>query len=176
MNRGISVAQVASVIISLSELVTNCNRFTIHQIFKSMLQSEFFDRTKVTLTAEQYGEVENIYNRLKMDKDEFCQLWLKNRDNKIIAELMDHILATEKKLYAAEEVVAKTDRIIAKEHEKMQERLDNLGRRIVANFYDDTKIYDAIEEEFTLDFIIKVKLENNMDLEEHERKHLIQKL
>lgn len=141
-----------------------------------MLQSEFFDRTKVTLTAEQYGEVENIYNRLKMDKDEFCQLWLKNRDNKIIAELMDHILATEKKLYAAEEVVAKTDRIIAKEHEKMQERLDNLGRRIVANFYDDTKIYDAIEEEFTLDFIIKVKLENNMDLEEHERKHLIQKL
>ena len=176
MNRGISVAQVASVIISLSELVTNCNRFTIHQIFKSMLQSEFFDRTKVTLTAEQYGEVENIYNRLKMDKDEFCQLWLKNRDNKIIAELMDHILATEKKLYAAEEVVAKTDRIIAKEHEKMQERLDNLGRRIVANFYDDAKIYDAIEEEFTLDFIIKVKLENNMDLEEHERKHLIQKL
>jgi hypothetical protein len=141
-----------------------------------MLQSEFFERTKVTLTAEQYGEVENIYNRLKMDKDEFCQLWLKNRDNKIIAELMDHILATEKKLYAAEEVVAKTDRIIAKEHEKMQERLDNLGRRIVANFYDDAKIYDAIEEEFTLDFIIKVKLENNMDLEEHERKHLIQKL
>ena len=176
MNRGISVAQVASVIISLSELVTNCNRFTIHQIFKSMLQSEFFERTKVTLTAEQYGEVENIYNRLKMDKDEFCQLWLKNRDNKIIAELMDHVLATEKKLYAAEEVVAKTDRIIAKEHEKMQERLDNLGRRIVANFYDDAKIYDAIEEEFTLDFIIKVKLENNMDLEEHERKHLIQKL
>lgn len=176
MNRGISVAQVASVIISLSELVTNCNRFTIHQIFKSMLQSEFFERTKVTLTAEQYGEVENIYNRLKMDKDEFCRLWLKNRDNKIIAELMDHILATEKKLYAAEEVVAKTDRIIAKEHEKMQERLDNLGRRIVANFYDDAKIYDAIEEEFTLDFIIKVKLENNMDLEEHERKHLIQKL
>ena len=164
------------VTISLSELVTNCNRFTIHQIFKSMLQSEFFERTKVTLTAEQYGEVENIYNRLKMDKDEFCQLWLKNRDNKIIAELMDHILATEKKLYAAEEVVAKTDRIIAKEHEKMQERLDNLGRRIVANFYDDAKIYDAIEEEFTLDFIIKVKLENNMDLEEHERKHLIQKL
>lgn len=162
--------------ISLFELVTNCNRFTIHQIFKSMLQSEFFDRTKVTLSAEQYGEVENIYNRLKMDKDEFCQLWLKNRDNKIIAELMDHILATEKKLYAAEEVVAKTDRIIAKEHEKMQERLDNLGRRIVANFYDDAKIYDAIEEEFTLDFIIKVKLENNMDLEEHERKHLIQKL
>ena len=141
-----------------------------------MLQSEFFDRTKVTLSAEQYGEVENIYNRLKMDKDEFCQLWLKNRDNKIIAELMDHILATEKKLYAAEEVVAKTDRIIAKEHEKMQERLDNLGRRIVANFYDDAKIYDAIEEEFTLDFIIKVKLENNMDLEEHERKRLIQKL
>lgn len=141
-----------------------------------MLQSEFFDRTKVTLSAEQYGEVENIYNRLKMNKDEFCQLWLKNRDNKIIAELMDHILATEKKLYAAEEVVAKTDRIIAKEREKVQERMDNLGRRIVANFYDDAKIYDAIEEEFTLDFIIKVKLENNMDLEEHERKHLIQKL
>ncbi len=141
-----------------------------------MLQSEFYDRTHVTLSAEQYGEVENIYNRLQMDKDEFCRLWLENRDNKIIKELMDHIMATEKKMYVAEENAAKCKKIIENEREKCQERIESLGRKLVANIYDDTRIYDILEEEFTLDFIIKVKLQENMDLEEHERKHLIQKL
>lgn len=141
-----------------------------------MLQSEFYDRTHVTLSAEQYGEVENIYNRLQMDKDEFCQLWLKNRDNKIIKELMDHIMATEKKLYAAEEQISKHNEILENERRNFQERIESLGRKIVANIDDDTRIYDALEEEFTLDFIIKVKLQENVDLYEHERKHLIQKL
>lgn len=141
-----------------------------------MLQSEFYDRTHVTLSAEQYGEVENIYNRLQMDKDEFCQLWLKNRDNKIIKELMGHIMATEKKLYAAEEQISKHNEILEDERRNFQERIESLGRKIVANIDDDTRIYDALEEEFTLDFIIKVKLQENMDLEEHERKHLIGKL
>ncbi len=141
-----------------------------------MLQSEFFERTNVTLTGEQYGEVENIYNRLQMNKDEFCKLWLENRDNKIIKELMDYILGIEKKLAVAEQNAAKCDKIIKSEREKCQERMDSLGRKIISNLYDDSRIYDALEEEFTLDFIIKVKLENNMDLEEHERKHLIEKL
>lgn len=141
-----------------------------------MLQSEFYDRTHVTLSAEQYGEVENIYNRCKMDKDEFCKLWLENRDNKIIKELMDHIMNTEKKLYFAEEKVAKCDKAINDEREKCKERIESLGRKVVANIDDETRLYDAIEEEFTLDFIIKVKLQENMDLDLHERQHLIEKL
>ena len=60
-----------------------------------MLQSEFFERTKVSLTNEDYAEVEHIYTSVQMDKDEFCKLWLKNRDNKIIAELMNTIKKLE---------------------------------------------------------------------------------
>ena len=141
-----------------------------------MLQSEFYDRTHVTLSAEQYGEVENIYNRLQMDKDEFCRLWLENRDNKIIKELMVHIMNIEKKLHVAEENIAKCDKVISDEREKCRERIESIGRRIVANIDDETRIYDALEEEFTLDFIIKVKLQENLDLYEHERRHLIEKL
>jgi len=141
-----------------------------------MLQSEFYDRTHVTLSAEQYGEVENIYNRCQMDKDEFCRLWLENRDNKIIKELMDHIMNTEKKLYFAKEKAAKCDKAINDEREKCKEHIESLGRKVVANIDDETKLYDAIEEEFTLDFIIKVKLQENMDLDLHERQHLIEKL
>jgi len=111
-----------------------------------------------------------------MNKDEFCQLWLKNRDNKIIKELMDHIMATEKKLYAAEEQISKYNEILEDERRNFQERIESLGRKIVINFEDDTRIYDACEEEFGLDFICKVKLENNMELEQHERAHLLAKL
>lgn len=141
-----------------------------------MLQSEFYDRTHVSLSAEEYGEVENIYNRVQMDKDEFCQLWLKNRDNKIIAELMQHIMATEKKLYDLEKRSEGFDKLLQKVEEEHEERMQNFGHRIVANLDDESRIYDICEEEFTLDFICKVKLEENIDLEQHEREHLLKKL
>lgn len=56
-----------------------------------MLQQEFFERTGVNLTGEEYAKVEAIYNSVQMDKDEFCKLWLKNKENKLIAELMETI-------------------------------------------------------------------------------------
>lgn len=141
-----------------------------------MLQSEFYDRTHVSLSAEEYGEVENIYDRVQMNKDEFCQLWLKNRDNKIIAELMQHIMATEKKLYDLEKRSEDFDKLLQKVEEEHEERMQDFGHRIVANLDDESRIYDICEEEFTLDFICKVKLEENIELEEHERKHLLKKL
>ncbi len=141
-----------------------------------MLQSEFYDRTHVTLSAEEYGEVENIYNRLQMDKDEFCQLWLKNRDNKIIAELMTYIMGKEQKLYDLEKRSEGFDKLLQKVQNENEERIQEFGRKIISNFEDDTRIYDACEEEFGLDFICKVKLENNHDLEQHEREHLLKML
>lgn len=141
-----------------------------------MLQSEFYDRTKVTLTGEQYGKVENIYNRVQMDKDEFCQLWLNNRDNKIINELVQTCMGLEKKCAALERANESCESIIAKEREKNGEKMKNFARKILVNLGDDSRLYDAIEEEFTLDFIVRVKLENDLELEEHERKHLLAKL
>lgn len=141
-----------------------------------MLQSEFYDRTHVSLSAEEYGEVENIYNRLQMDKDEFCQLWLKNRDNKIIKELMVYIMGNEKKLYDLEKRSEGFDKLLQKVQDENEERIQEFGRKIISNFEDDARIYDACEEEFGLNFICKVKLENDIDLESHEREHLLKML
>ena len=141
-----------------------------------MLQSEFYDRTKVTLTGEEYGEVENIYNRVQMNKDEFCKLWLKNRDNQIIKELVQTCMTLERKNAALEAANANSESTIAKEREKYGEKMKDFATKVLTNLGDDSRIYDAIEEEFTLDFIVRVKLENGMELEEHERKHLLTKL
>ena len=141
-----------------------------------MLQSEFYDRTHVTLSAEEYDEVENIYNRLQMDKDEFCQPWLKNRDNKIIAELMTYIMGKEKKLYDLEKRSEGFDKLLQKVQNENEERIQEFGRKIISSFEDDKRIYDACEEEFGLNFICKVKLENGYDLEQHEREHLLKML
>jgi len=141
-----------------------------------MLQSEFFDRTHVSLSAEEYGNVENIYNRLQMNKDEFCKLWLDNRDNKIIAELMQYVMRLEKVNASLEKVGKEFDEKMAKELVEKHEHFLDFGRKIIANIDDESRLYDICEEEFTLDFICKVKLEEDIDLEEHERKHLLQKL
>lgn len=141
-----------------------------------MLQSEFYDRTGVTLTAEEYGDVENIYNRVQMDKDQFCKLWLNNRDNQIIKELVQTCMTLERKNAALEGANANFESTIAKEREKYGEKMKNFAAKVLTNLGDESRIYDAIEEEFTLDFIVRVKLENDLELEEHERKHLLTKL
>lgn len=141
-----------------------------------MLQSEFYDRTHVTLTAEQYGEVENVYNRVQMDKDEFCRLWLDNRDNKIIAELLQYAMGREQEIVKLERENDALRKKLDDVWQDNEERMQSFGRKILANLDDESRIYDACEEEFTLDFICKVKLEEDIDLEEHERKHLLQKL
>lgn len=53
-----------------------------------MMQSEFYEWTKVTLSIEQYEEVEHLYNIVKMDKDEFCKQWLKLRNNKLFRDVL----------------------------------------------------------------------------------------
>ncbi len=118
-----------------------------------------------------------------MNKDLFCKLWLENRDNQIISELMmsiedlENIISESKaeKKCLTEELDDCRNRSV-KELRNIRQHLNDLGRKIVENLGDDKKIYDVLEEEFTLDFIIKVKLENNLDLEKHEREHLISKL
>lgn len=141
-----------------------------------MLQSEFYDRTKVTLTGEEYARVEKIYNRTKVEKDEFCKLWLEIRNNKILDELLDHTLKIENLLDKAESSISNHKKELEKERERSEQRMKDFARKVVENFGDDKAIYDAVEEEFTLDFIIKVKLENDFDLEKHEREHLLKKL
>lgn len=43
-----------------------------------MLQKEFEERTGLKLTADSYAEVEECYMNTDLDKDVFCELWVKN--------------------------------------------------------------------------------------------------
>lgn len=135
-----------------------------------MLQSEFFERTGVNLTGEEYAKVEHIYNSVQMDKDEFCQLWLQNRDNKIIAELMNTLTRAEDDCVA----LKSTNKGLVDEMELMEaahraevendslmyrNNIEELGKKIIkAGEYDfPADIYDVVEEEFGLPFIIHSK-------------------
>lgn len=43
-----------------------------------MTQKEFEERTGLKLTADNYTEVETCYMNTDLDKDTFCELWVKN--------------------------------------------------------------------------------------------------
>lgn len=43
-----------------------------------MLQSEFKDLTGITVSAEEYGAIEAIYNESDLDKKVFCKEWVAN--------------------------------------------------------------------------------------------------
>lgn len=152
-----------------------------------MLQSEFYDRTHIKLSGDEYADVENIYDNVKMQKDDFCKHWVEEKENPLFKELAEAFCKQTKKLLQALSDLGTTEHkykseieSIKNEHESIlaakKEEHKSFGRKIISNFEDDTRIYDVCEEEFGLDFIIKVKLQEYMDLEEHERKHLIGKL
>ena len=145
-----------------------------------MLQSEFYERTGVTLSAEEYAKVERIYDNVKMDKDHFCEEWKKIRTNTLFNEIMDAFEAMEKENFSLNDKVSslesRYESDIEKERKQAHDKLESLAMRLIPSIDDDTRIYDILEEEFTLDFIIKVKLQENMDLELHERQHLIKML
>lgn len=122
-----------------------------------------------------------------MDKNYFCKHWVEEKDNPLFKELAEafgkltkELLQTQSDLGTIKHKYKSEIESIEKEHasilDQKREEHESLGRKIIANIYDDKRIYDALEEEFTLDFIIKVKLQENMELEEHERLHLLEKL
>ena len=149
--------------------------------------SEFYERTGVNLTGEEYKQVEDIYNSVQMDKDEFCELWMKNRDNKIIAELMNTIKKLEEdcnELKSSNDrllidmggVKAETERQLQQIGNTHKEHMESLGRKMIEHFEDDAYRYDDLCEEFGLDNICKWKLELDIELGREEREHLIKKL
>lgn len=145
-----------------------------------MLQSEFYERTGVTLSGEEYAKLERIYDNVKMDKDRFCEEWLKIRSNPLFIETMDAFEVLDKKSFYLENennsIKSRHESEIETVRKEAQDKLESLAIRLIPNLDDETRAYDILEEEFTLDFIIKVKLQENMDLELHERNHLIGKL
>lgn len=152
-----------------------------------MLQSEFYDRTHIKLSGDEYADVENIYNNVEMNKDDFCQHWVEEKKNPLFKELAEAFLKQNKELLKAQIDLGTIEHkymseieSIRKDYERIladkEEAHKSLGRKIIENIDDEVKLHDILEEEFTIDFIIKVKLCNDMELERSERDYLIGKL
>ena len=157
-----------------------------------MLQSEFFERTKVSLTGEEYADVECLYNAVKMDKDEFCKRWVSEKKNPLFKELAEaycheyrmHIAdvsqlqANSKSLREDFEKFKKLKKEEAEnEFLKNDHRYTELAKRIIrANTDSDMRVEEVIEEEFGYGFIIKAKREAGIALSDEEIDYMVGKL
>lgn len=157
-----------------------------------MLPSEFTERTKVTLTGEQYADVEFLYMNIEMDKDEFCKQWLKNRSNKLFQQVSSayvkdmkrknddvNRLYEENKLLKAqlEEKDRVREEMLTEQSKKHGLALTDFTKRVVlANEESKEKVYDMVEEECGIGFIIKAKHEAGLPLSEEEIKYMVGKL
>jgi len=154
-----------------------------------MLQSEFFERTQVNLTGEEYAEVERMYNAVTMDKDTFCKMWLEFKDNQLVKELMAKVEQEEeerknvessfKSLVSDMNVLrSENDRQLQEMSDMHKSEMEEFGKKLIkAGEYDfPSDIYDAIEEEFGIGFIIKTKWEQSIELSDEEIQYMVNKL
>lgn len=152
-----------------------------------MLQSEFFERTGVTLTIEEYGAVESVYNSVKMDKDQFCKEWKKLRKNQLFVEMAEsmnnritELTKSHNRILVLEETIKQTEKkhkeSIRAEVDDVLRDLEDFARKIIRTGCDDAKVYDVIEEEFSIGFIIKTKREAGIPLSDAEIDYMVGKL
>ena len=167
-----------------------------------MLQSEFYERTHITLTAEEYADVECLYNAVKMDKDKFCKCWVSEKKNSLFKELaeafcheyrmhivdinqlqangksyneeINHLKAQVKELEAT--IQQEQERAYENFHNGLYEALNDLAGKIVRTSFVEKSVYDVIEEEFGLGFIIKTKHEAGIPLSNAEIDYMVGKL
>ena len=149
-----------------------------------MLQSEFFERTKVNLTGEEYVKIETLYNEVQMDKDEFCKEWLKLRNNPLLKETIEAFYKSQQIVYEISklrgEIKAMEDaHNTAKEaiNDKWMDMMADFAKTIVrANEDGDARVYDVIEEQYGIGFIIRTKREAGIPLSESEIDYMVGKL
>lgn len=70
-----------------------------------MLQSEFEERTGLTITPEEYHEIEKMYNAASeyIDKDLFCKEWKKYSDSFLLKDYYERIKFLEQQIHVMQE-------------------------------------------------------------------------
>ena len=154
-----------------------------------MLQSEFYERTKVNLTGDEYARVEKMYLATEMDKDIFCQEWLKHHDDLLVMDLMHTIISLQDEVKGLESALKEeTERIHELEKQREMDinnignmcknRIEELARKTLKGIDERNMfhVYDTIEEELGLPFIIKSKREMGLEITDSEIDYMVSKL
>lgn len=149
-----------------------------------MLPSEFIERTGIQLEAEEYINVETMYNEVKMNKDDFCKEWKRLHNNPLMKEIVESFAkfrTMEQEIAKMKAQLEEKDRV----HEEMldeQAKKDGLAlmdftKRIIrANEESKAKVYDTVEEECGIGFIIRTKHEAALPLSDEEVAYMVGKL
>ena len=151
-----------------------------------MLQSEFYEMTKENLTPEEYAEVEAVYTEVDMKKDEFCREWLKLRKSKLMSEIQRAMLKMENLIYEKSDTISKMQTTLKEKDSQYNKRIEKIVKEHNEQKCDFAKkilftgvseeVYDIIEEELGIDFIIKANHETGMPLSDKEIDYMVGKL
>lgn len=156
-----------------------------------MLPSEFTERTKITPTSEEYADIEQLYNGVKLDKDKFCKEWLKLRNNPLFKELSEAYCREVRRHLSDVSQLQATCKSLREEYDAYKEnkareikdvldseesKFTDFAKKIVCLNLEDKKLYDIVEEDFSLKFIIQTKHENGIPLSDEEISYLVGKL
>ena len=87
-----------------------------------MLQDEFYKRTGIDPTADEYKEIEEAYYNYPGDKDSFCKEWIKDGGpEKLIRNRAKKITELEMELAEQKKVLEEKNSKLAKDLEQEQE-------------------------------------------------------
>lgn len=120
-----------------------------------MLKEEFLKLTgRKSVSDEEYGEIESVYNELDYDKTQFCDAWSKG-DAKALRKFLVEI--------------AEKYRQASNSGAEWKKKAQSLARAIIVQ---ETSEKDAYEVLGTQD-AIKVKIKFKVNLTEYDRSFLL---
>lgn len=96
-----------------------------------MLQHEFESRVGITVSANEYAAIEQVYMNSDVEKDEFCKLWARMNRQRIAHIKAEHKTAAQFKALPIEE------QVIVKMLELAQQRSNETGSTLPVS---DTQI------------------------------------
>lgn len=132
-----------------------------------MTQKEFEGRTEITVEAEDFTAINNLYMNSDMDKDEFCEAFIKTGFD--VSPVVRYLLMeTGHNLGALE-----AERDILKK--AMRQRNDDLADFLIgkAHAYDDTDFRNQAVKLVGETEVVKRTIELGLPLWDEDRKHIL---
>lgn len=134
-----------------------------------MIQKEFEERTGISMTADDFTTVHDIYMACgdRMDKDEFCALWKGKKFWELLSRVTDEKKITEQAYGIAMQKLSRTKEQQAERDMELAELL--LGK---AEAYYDTDFYNQAVKLVGMKEVISAKLRMNLPLWNEDKAYI----
>ena len=127
-----------------------------------MLQQEFEERTKMTVTPEEYKEIEGYYNAAsnQIDKDLFCKEWKKYSDSFLLKDYYERIKFLEQQVHDMQEFFNPTVNLLLRK----------------ADEFDDKDLKAEAIAMVGLKEVIVRKIKMSLELDQEDKKYIANNL